>query len=1052
MSDKEPPSEETLVSPAPSRARWLLPLAALAILLGAGWVIHGKLSREIWSYFMDEEGTRVEVEKGKERYVLWQDPRQNLFQEENSGEGEPDPVNQASDRLEAAFAPTGTSMILVRPDPGSGQKDLYQSDWNGRVWSRPVPLAALNTDSNEQGPAISQDGRYLYFSSDREGGQGGHDLYVARWNGQEWTAAEALGTTVNSPAQERGPAPSADGDYLYFSSNRDGNSSDILVSQRLQELPSSGEDEEQPGAASTVSEPKEEAGEALAPELPPMPRFKKASPARHLNSSADDLAATLTRRGDHVFLSSDRDRNAEAGFALYLSRIIEGKKAPPERIDLYFAGGDVTDPSVRMEGFDLLFSSNSDSGAGDKDFKLYRSTTREVIGYTSLDRWESFKDLLEDIGWWILLALAALIALLYLLEAWQDITSLFHKCLAGSAAVHLAILLLLMIWLIAKQVGGNQPQSPEVTISLEDLMEEELAIESEPDHVEMAETSNLVMTEKFESDFKIPTLKPRENSKVVPIVTKTSKSSLVPNARPSRLNESEAEQEEVQPPKELTVLTSLPETLLPEPDDPTLEETDASEQHKNDTPAEPTDAEFQPTMALDQVEAEQAPEQEVADSAIEDEVENREVSQTEAAPQTDDTGGDLINPHRGLEALGNPPELEGAGEAITNLLNLPGEDQSNDPLLPGKLATPRNDFDAQAITKLVQKQRGRPSLDIVRELGGSDATEKAIGAALEWLARNQEGDGRWDMKKHGANGDYDTAGASLALLCFYGWGEAHNKAGKYQGNVQRALNWLIKQQKENGDLQGGGRMYCHGIAAIALCEAYGATKDPKLREPAEKAIALILASQSPSKGGWRYKPVGKNGKPSDDSDLSVTAWQYMALHSGRLAGLSIPDEAFERARRYMDSVSSGRHGGLYSYTGGGPNKAMTASGMFCRQLDLVPPTDPRMPEGAEYLGRHSFDKNPDYYFVYYATLALYQHQGAVWQEWNDKLKDIFPRIQKTVGTERGSWDPGGQHARTGGRVLSTTLSVLSLEVYYRLLPMYGFRGADNLPAAQQRNN
>ena len=1051
MSDQESPSEAAPASPAPSGARWLLPLAALAVLLGTGWVIYAKLSNEIWSYFTDADGTRVEAQEGKERYVLWQDPRQNLFAEEPPADGEPDPVNQPSGRLEAAFSPNGTSMILVRTEPEGGQTDLYQSDWNGRVWTRPTPLTALNTEANEQGPAISQDGRYLYFTSDREGGQGGHDIYVARWNGQGWAGAEALGTTVNSPAQESDPALSADGARLYFSSNRDGNSADIFVSQRLEATSPSRENEEQPEVASPTPEPGTEVTESPASELAPLPRFGKAAAAGHLNSSAEDLAAALTRRGDHVFLASDRDRSSQTGFSLYLSRVIEGNSLPPERVDLYLTEGDATDPAVRMEGFDLLFSTNAASGSGENDFKLYRSTTREVVGYTSLDRWEAFKELMENIGWWILLALAALIALLYLLEAWQDITSLFHKCLAGSAAVHLVILLLLMIWLIAKQVGGDQLESPEVTISLEDLMEEELAIESEPEHAEMAETSNLVLTEKFESDFKIPALKPRENSKVVPIVTRTSNTSLVPNARPSKLNESEAEQEKVQPPRELTVLTSLPETFLPEPEDPTLEEAEVIEQQNADMPADPTEAEFQPTQALEQVETEQAREQEVADSAVEDEAETKDVSQTESAPQTADTGGDLINPHRGLEALGNPPELEGAGETITNLLNLPGEDKRNDPLLPGKLATPRNDFDAEAITKLVQKQRGRPSLDIVRELGGSDATEKAIGSALEWLARNQEGDGRWDMRKHGANGDFDTAGAGLALLCFYGWGETHDKGGKYRANVQRALDWLIKQQKENGDLRGRGRMYCHGIASIALCEAYGATKDPKLRAPAEKSIALILASQSPSKGGWRYDPANQNGKPSEDSDLSVTAWQYMALHSARLAGLSVPDEAFTRARKYMDTVSSGKHGGLYAYTGGGPNRAMTASGMFCRQLDLVPPTDPRMPEGAEYLGRHMLQKNPNYYYMYYATLALYQHQGPIWTEWNERLKETLPLIQKKVGTERGSWDPGGQHARAGGRVVSTTLSVLSLEVYYRLLPMYGFRGAD-VPAAKQKGN
>ncbi|MEC9056329.1 MAG: hypothetical protein VX633_13525, partial [Verrucomicrobiota bacterium] len=503
--------EQPPASKPPSPARWLLPLAALAVMSGIGFLLHGKLRNEIWSYFTDDQGTRVEVQDGKERYVLWQDPRQNLFEEDGSTE-EPDPVNQASGRLEAAFSPDGTSMILVREDAETSKANLYQSDWNGRLWTRPTALHSLNTESNEQGPAFSRDGKYLYFSSDREGGQGGADIYVARWDGQEWTGVEALGTTINSPARETGPAPSADGQHLYFSSNRAETGSDIFVSRRIEETPPEGEEsagEAPPGTAPEVS-------------LPPVPLFRNAEAAGHLNSSNEDLQAALTRRGDHVFLASDRDRRDNSGFGVYFSRVIDGEPLPPERVDLYLREGDIHDPAVRMEGFDLLFSTNSGASGAEDGFKLFRSTTREVIGYTDLERWEAFKEYLKNIGWWILLALLALVALLYLLEAWQDITSLFHKCLAGSAAVHLIILFLLMLWLIAREVGGDERQSPVVTVSIEALMEEEVALESEPEQVEIAETSNLVMTEKFDSDFKIPVFKPRENAKVVPIVTRTS--------------------------------------------------------------------------------------------------------------------------------------------------------------------------------------------------------------------------------------------------------------------------------------------------------------------------------------------------------------------------------------------------------------------------------------------------------------------------------------------------------------------------------------------------
>ena len=105
-----------------------------------------------------------------------------------------------------------------------------------------------------------------------------------------------------------------------------------------------------------------------------------------------------------------------------------------------------------------------------------------------------------------------------------------------------------------------------------------------------------------------------------------------------------------------------------------------------------------------------------------------------------------------------------------------------------------------------------------------------------------------------------------------------------------------------------------------------------------------------------------------------------------------------------------------------------------------------MPESAQVLKMRKINvKSPDYYYLYYGTLALYQHQGPIWADWNERLKETLPLLQKKNGAEAGSWDVGSAHAVPGGRVVSTTLATLSLEVYYRLLPMYGFRNKDAAP-------
>ncbi|HBM77282.1 MAG TPA: hypothetical protein DD438_04160, partial [Verrucomicrobiales bacterium] len=172
--------------------------------------------------------------------------------------------------------------------------------------------------------------------------------------------------------------------------------------------------------------------------------------------------------------------------------------------------------------------------------------------------------------------------------------------------------------------------------------------------------------------------------------------------------------------------------------------------------------------------------------------------------------------------------------------------------------------------------------------------------------------------------------------------------------------------------------------------------------------------------------------------------QYMALHSARLAGLKVPEENFELARKWLDTTGGGKHGGLYGYQGPGTKwPAMIATGMFCRQLDLVAPTSPMQMESAQQLKMTPMKIwRPDYYYIYYATLALYQHQGPVWRDWNVSLKDVLPNLQEKTGSQEGSWDPSRGLAGTGGRVTSTALATLSLEVYYRILPIYGFRGEE----------
>ncbi len=319
---------------------------------------------------------------------------------------------------------------------------------------------------------------------------------------------------------------------------------------------------------------------------------------------------------------------------------------------------------------------------------------------------------------------------------------------------------------------------------------------------------------------------------------------------------------------------------------------------------------------------------------------------------------------------------------------------------------------------------------VMKLLGGSGKSEAAVSKALAWLAKNQEEDGHWSMAKHGGSGQHDIAGTAFALLAYLGRGERHDRPCKYRDTVQRAVDWLVtKQDQLTGDLRGRGDMYDHGIATLALVEAYGVTKHEDLVLPAQTAIEFIVDSQNTGNGGWRYKPR------SSASDLSVSGWMIMALKSADLSGLRVPAKTLELVRKWLEKVSGGKHGGIYSYQGEKENRpAMVATGYFCCQLMGLSPNTFRSFETANYIrGKTKQQHVMDSYFCYYATLSSYQNQGKLWRNWQKFLQKHLPNAQN----EDGFWNPGGKHAGKMGRIVGTSLMTLSLQAHYRYTPLYG---------------
>ena len=129
-------------------------------------------------------------------------------------------VSTPADEARATVAPDGRRIVWSSDREGGWR--LWQATLRDGRWTDPQPLA-LDGPAEDSDPFFSADGRWLYFASRREGGHGGRDLHRAAVNVDgTFGAAENLGAAVNGAGDERAPTLSTDGSALLFSSDGHG--------------------------------------------------------------------------------------------------------------------------------------------------------------------------------------------------------------------------------------------------------------------------------------------------------------------------------------------------------------------------------------------------------------------------------------------------------------------------------------------------------------------------------------------------------------------------------------------------------------------------------------------------------------------------------------------------------------------------------------------------------------------------------------------------------------------------------------------------------------
>lgn len=350
------------------------------------------------------------------------------------------------------------------------------------------------------------------------------------------------------------------------------------------------------------------------------------------------------------------------------------------------------------------------------------------------------------------------------------------------------------------------------------------------------------------------------------------------------------------------------------------------------------------------------------------------------------------------------------------------------------------------------------------------AVTTIIDQALVWLVRHQSPNGQWDSDNYNLNCDHDPkmepgrdvngadeALTGYAVLCFLGAGYDHRTPNRFRRTVKAGVDWLVATQGADGVI--GRRNYEHAIATMALAEAFAMTNDPALREPAQRAVNVILQRQV--RNGDTY-PLGWDYVEPKLSrmDSSVIGWNVMALKSAKAAGLDTGD-GLDGSRRWLEGAWRAANPNwerlddpytdtsIFPYTWNGETGAVNKDhlsfvGVMCgvflgEQADSI-----MLQSLANDMTNRWFDTGKyreNSYALYYASLGAFQVGGRHWGDtWGNPQTGFAPWLIQTFNTQEGAgcrygtWDhssEGNWHGHDTSPVLLHVYKLLAMEVAIR---------------------
>ena len=312
----------------------------------------------------------------------------------------------------------------------------------------------------------------------------------------------------------------------------------------------------------------------------------------------------------------------------------------------------------------------------------------------------------------------------------------------------------------------------------------------------------------------------------------------------------------------------------------------------------------------------------------------------------------------------------------------------------------------------------------------------AVNRALDYLAREQRRQGFWEAE----GGQYRVAMTALAGNALLAEGSTTTR-GKYARNIRLAVDFLIEMSQTNGLIGNKDNdyhyTYGHGFSMLFLSQVYGEEEDSdrrsELKRILTKAVEFSAQAQT-NRGGWGY--VSAKDQPDfDEGSTAVT--QVQGLRACRNAGISVPNEVIDKAKKYIHDCMTPDGGIVYSIrnmgAGGGGGRPPITAAAVASLFNAGEYDSGHTKKMLEYCDRNisvaggQNDFGQWHYTHYYFAQVKYRLGNDVWNKYFDQVQGRLLPLQ----SGSGAWKEG--HI---GEVYVTAINATILQLDNGYLPIY----------------